>query len=340
MPDLKPIRLGVIGLGVGEQHLKGYSALENVTVTAVSDLRIAHARRVVASYQLENVFITDKAEQLLDSGLVDAVSICSYDDFHATQAMHAFGNRLHVMLEKPAVLQRQELYALTKAWQDSGCRLSSNLILRASPRFQELRAMLAKNELGDVFYLEGDYLHQILWKLREGWRGKMPFYSVMFGGGVHLIDLMRFLLGKEALEVCTMGTSKMSQGSPYKFEDTAVSLLQFEDDILAKCCASFATHRPQLHALSVFGSKGSWHNDHPHGKLFLHDHLEKPPIKIDSPYPGIQKYALLGSFVASIRDKTSSVLVGGEDVVRTMDVCLTAVDAMKEKKTLPISYTI
>ncbi len=123
------------------------------------------------------------------------VSICSYDDAHAQQVISALRAGKHVMVEKPLTLHRKDAEQILRAQQDSGRILTSNLILRHSPRFREIRRMIRAGEFGDIFYLEGDYIHQILWKLTEGWRGRMDFYCVTYGGGIHLIDLMRWLLG-------------------------------------------------------------------------------------------------------------------------------------------------
>jgi predicted dehydrogenase len=336
----KTLRVGVIGLGVGEQHLKGYTQIPNVVVSAVADLNISHAQKIVQKYKLQNVFVTQKPHLVLSHDRVDAVSICSYDNHHAQQAIRAFQNGIHVMVEKPAVLKRHELQKLVRAWKDSKKILFSNLVLRASPRFIELKKLIQSQKLGNIFYIEGDYLHNILWKLHKGWRGTIPSYSVIYGGGIHLIDIMRFLLDAEISEVSSMGTNILSQNSPYPSNDTIVSLLRFQNNILAKCTSSFATFRPQLHALNVFGSKGSWHNNTPHASLFLSDENNAQPIPIKDPYPGIQKSDLLESFIASIQGETPQINIKGEDVIRIMDVCLTAQDALEKKKTLPVSYSL
>ena len=44
----------------------------------------------------------------------------------------------------------------------------------------------------------------------------MPFYCTVYGGGIHLIDLMRWII-EEILEVSTMGNDLLTKYSEYKY---------------------------------------------------------------------------------------------------------------------------
>ena len=265
---MRPLKIGVVGLGVGEQHVIGYKAIPGCEVVAVCDIdadklaTVAERRDIAERY-------TD-ARKVTEHPAIDAVSICSYDDAHAQQVISALRAGKHVMVEKPLTLYRKDAEQILRAQQDTGL-LTSNLILRHSPRFREVRRMIKAGEFGDVFYLEGDYIHQILWKLTEGWRGRMDFYCVTYGGGIHLIDLMRWLLGQEVTEVTGMGADRLTAGSRYRYPDTIVNLLRFAGGTLAKTLTTLGPCRPQIHALSVYGTRATFVNDTPDAKLFCGD---------------------------------------------------------------------
>ena len=53
--------------------------------------------------------------------------------------MSAFNNGKHVMVEKPVVLYKKQAEKVIRAWKDSKCKITSNLILRQSPRFIKLK---------------------------------------------------------------------------------------------------------------------------------------------------------------------------------------------------------
>jgi predicted dehydrogenase len=242
------------------------------------------------------------------------------------------------MVEKPVALHRHEAEAVLRAQQDSDCYITSNLILRRSPRFVALREMIAAGRFGDIFYLEGDYIHQILWKIVTGWRAKMDFYCVTYGGGIHLIDLLRWMLREEVVEVCGMGNKLLTRVSDFRYPDTIVNLLRFEGGALAKSLTTFGPQRPQIHALNIYGTRLTFVNDLPDGKLFEGDDpADEAPLRI--PYPAVEKGDLLPDFVEAIRDRREPE-VGARDIFRVMDVCFAAWESVQAGRTVKVSYLI
>ena len=67
---------------------------------------------------------------------------------------------------------------------------------RTSERFLSLKRRIKKNNLGKIYYVEADYNYGRLNKIVKGWRSKIKNYSVTLGGGIHLIDLITFLITK------------------------------------------------------------------------------------------------------------------------------------------------
>lgn len=242
------------------------------------------------------------------------------------------------MIEKPLALNRHEAEAILRAQQDSGRFLSSNLVLRKSPRFQELKNWIAKGYFGEIVTIEGDYLHQILWKLTQGWRGEMEFYCVTYGGGIHMIDLMRWLLDEEIVEVCGMSNKKLTRGSKFNFDDTVTNLLKFKSGTVGRTTSNLGAQRPQIHGLAVYGTEKSFINDTPHAKLFHGDNSEDIEI-VETTYPGIDKFGLLPDFISSIRNGDEPE-VSAKDVFRVMDICFACYESLQAKKTVNVDYLI
>jgi len=328
------LKAGVIGLGVGERHLAGYKQIDGVTVKAIADidpdkLETVGTRQDVAERHTDWRRIVEDPE-------IDVVSICSHDDAHADQAELALKNGKHVMVEKPVALDRAGAERVMRAWADSGRLLTSNLILRRSPRFSAVREMVRRGDFGDVFYIEGDYLHQILWKITEGWRGQMDFYCVTYGGGIHLIDLMRWILGAEVTEVTGMANKVLTRTSRFPFPDTMANLLRFDTDTMAKTVTTFGPQRPQLRRLNIYGNKLSFENDVPDARLYTGDAPDDvAPMSV--PYPGIEKFDLLPDFIDAIRQDRPP-MVSAEDVFRVMDICLACWESVLNRRTVDVAY--
>ena len=332
----RKLKIGVIGLGVGEQHVIGYQRIPNVEVTDICDIDTSVLKIVGDRNNVPNRHQDYK--QITENPNIDVVSIASYDNCHAIQAISAFENGKHVMIEKPLALNRHEAEAILRAQQDSGRFLSSNLVLRKSPRFQELKNWIAKGYFGEIVTIEGDYLHQILWKLTQGWRGEMEFYCVTYGGGIHMIDLMRWLLDEEIVEVCGMSNKKLTRGSKFNFDDTVTNLLKFKSGTVGRTTSNLGAQRPQIHGLSVYGTEKSFINDTPHAKLFHGDNSEDIEI-VETNYPGIDKFDLLADFISSIRNGDEPE-VSARDVFRVMDICFACYESLKAKKTVNVDYLI
>ena len=332
----RKLKIGVIGLGVGEQHVIGYQRIPNVEVTDICDIDPSVLKIVGDRNDVPNRHQDYK--QITENPNIDVVSIASYDNCHAIQAISAFENGKHVMIEKPLALNRHEAEAILRAQQDSGRFLSSNLVLRKSPRFQELKNWIAKGYFGEIVTIEGDYLHQILWKLTQGWRGEMEFYCVTYGGGIHMIDLMRWLLDEEIVEVCGMSNKKLTRGSKFNFDDTVTNLLKFKSGTVGRTTSNLGAQRPQIHGLSVYGTEKSFINDTPHAKLFHGDNSEDIEI-VETNYPGIDKFGLLPDFISSIRNGDEPE-VSAKDVFRVMDICFACYESLTAKKTVNVDYLI
>tara|TARA_B100000029_G_C17494385_1_gene930298 strand:+ start:172 stop:1173 length:1002 start_codon:yes stop_codon:yes gene_type:complete len=333
---LRNIKVGIIGLGVGEQHLKMYQEIDECEVIAVCDVDISKANNISTKYQISETYSDWK--KITEHPNIDAISICSFDNYHAEQAISAFQSDKHVFIEKPIVLDRYELELLFQAYNSSKKLISSNLILRTEPRFKALKKMINKGQFGKIFYMEGDYLHDILWKLTNGWRGKMNFYSVIYGGGIHLIDLMRWLHGKEVIEACGMSNKILTEHSKYKYPDLTCNILKFEDEVIAKTTTTFGPRRPKFHALNIYGSKRTFINDRPHGKIYENDKLEKTQ-KMDVPYPTHNKGDLIPNFIDSIKNN-SQPNVSYLDIFRVMEICISSWEAIEKGKTVKLSYLV
>ena len=330
------LKIGIIGLGVGERHLASYKRIPNCEVVALCDLDKDRLNDVGKRFDI-GLRSTDYRD-ITERSEIDVVSVCSYDDVHVEQAISAFQNGKHVMVEKPVALFRIDAERLLRAQQDSKKYISSNLILRASPRFSELKGQIDRGEFGDISVIEGDYVHNILWKITEGWRGKMAFYSVIYGGGIHLIDLMRWLIGQEVKEVCGMSADVLTRHTDYAWGDSITTLLSFEDGAIGKSLSTYGPQRTKFHALNVYGSQKTFVNDLPYGKLFDGTEPKNEQV-VTTPYPGMAKGDLLPNFIESILEGREPN-VTAQDVFRVMDICFAVCESIRQKRTLSVGYLI
>ena len=101
---MNQVKLGIIGLGnMGSGHCNNILAglTPELKLTAAAELR--QSRRDWAKETLpDDVVLFENGDQLIESGLCDAVIIATPHYEHPRLAILAFEHGLHVMSEKPA----------------------------------------------------------------------------------------------------------------------------------------------------------------------------------------------------------------------------------------------
>ena len=95
------IRYGIIGAGsMGREHIENLKVMEGALVTAVSDPNEASRSAALAIAHPGAVAFSGHQE-LLDSGLVDAVVIATPNDTHVDVLADALSTAVAVFVEKP-----------------------------------------------------------------------------------------------------------------------------------------------------------------------------------------------------------------------------------------------
>jgi predicted dehydrogenase len=327
---MSELRAGVIGLGVGEQHIVGYDSHPNCRTVAIADLDEAKLAEVGTRHP--DCHRTVDPNEIIADPAIDIVSICSYDDAHAAQIVAALDAGKHVFVEKPLCVTREELNTIRAAHAEhADLKLSSNLVLRRSPRFMDLRERIQSGAMGELYLVEADYNYGRLWKLTEGWRGRVPDYSVMLGGGVHMVDLLLWLTGDTVEEVAAFGSGLATRNTDYQGDDTRIAILRFASGALGKVCANYSCVYPHHHKVAIYGTEATFENNVDAGLLIETRDPAVAPTKIDTAYPGVAKYALIGAFIDSILGDGEAI-VGPEDIFAAMDVCLRIDEAVKIRR--------
>ena len=226
------MKAGVVGLGVGEQHIIGYRRV-GVEVAAICDLDQAKAKSVAAKYDIPR--IADDFDDLLDE--CDMVCIASYDNYHGGQVVRALNAGKHVFCEKPLCMSWAELEAIKDAIRP-GLILTMNLPLRVH------WARILKANYGQIVSTTGRYKWGRNRKF-SGWRGKMGGYSLTLGGGIHLLDIQMSLhQGKLLGIVPTVALDGLLVGTTIVLGNSVATTI-----------SDFSYDGPHGHELTVIGNK-------------------------------------------------------------------------------------
>jgi predicted dehydrogenase len=329
--------VGVIGLGVGEQHARAFHAHPACEVRSLCDLDLERARSLASEFP--DCAVAARFEEMLADPRLDVLAIASFDDAHYEQVVAALQAGKHVFVEKPVCRTLGELADVKARWRAEGGRLKlcSNLVLRAAPLYGWLRERIRAGELGQIYAFDGDYLYGRLQKITAGWRKDVSEYSVMEGGGVHLVDLMLWLTGERPVAVTASGNRICTGATAFRYNDFAAATFEFDSGLVGRVTANFGCVHRHHHVMRVFGTQATFLYDDAGPRL----HRSRDPALsaeqlAHAPLPA-HKGDLVPAFVSAIlrnaddSDQTQSVFDG-------IGVCIAADRAVATGKKERIEY--
>lgn len=115
----KILKVGVVGLGMGKSHIKGFQLHPQAEVVALADLNKDLLAQQSQEFQVAAQY-EDYREMLAQEHL-DVISIATPNFLHLPIALAAFDAGCHVLCEKPMALNTAEANTmLTAARQEIG----------------------------------------------------------------------------------------------------------------------------------------------------------------------------------------------------------------------------
>lgn len=301
-----PLGIAVVGLGVGAAHARAYAADPRCTLRWLYDLEPERAGELAR--ELGAGRVAESYEEVLADPAVGAVSIASFDDAHFEQVLAALRAGKSVFCEKPLCRTEAEVRALREAWlARPELRLASNLVLRAAPFYRWLREECRGGGLGRVYSFDGDYLYGRLHKITDGWRRDVVDYSVMLGGGVHLVDLMLWITGERPARVTSSGNRISTEGTRFRYLDHVAATFEFPSGLVGRITANFGSVHPHHHVVRVFGTEATVLYDDQGPRQFRSRDPLVPvePLGLATLPP--TKGELIPAFVRSIVDSVGTV---------------------------------
>src|SRR5438105_7583918 len=325
--------LGVAIQGAGNvatEHIRAYQRNPRTEVVAIGSRREEGARVKAAEMGLECAIYTDYEALLAHPG-VDIVSICTPHDRHAIETIAAARAGKHILIEKPVAINRQDLREMAEAVRTAGVKTVVSFVLRWNPLVLTLKELLARGALGKLFYAEVDYLHGTWHRRRpmpvsyEQPKDRPPRtpISTFLGGGCHAVDMARYLMGSDIVEVTALAPADEGNDQPPR---TTVALVRFVNGGVGKIAGGSRPKMPYVFNIELYGEGGSVRNNRVYSDLFpgQTDFVEIPTIMPDSgdvahhPFP--EEIDHLVDCILNDRESHCNLA----DAVNTHEVCFAA----------------
>lgn len=190
-------KVAIIGCGTiaNNAHIPAYIANPEAEIKYFCDIVMERAEKAVKQYSC-GVAVNDY-RSVLEDPEVDAVSICTPNNVHASIAIDSLRAGKHVLCEKPAARTYAEALEMQKAQHETGKILNIGVVNRFNTGVNIIKKMIEDGELGELYHV---YVSFRAHRSIPGLGGAFTTKAIAGGGtlidwGVHFLDIVMYCSG-------------------------------------------------------------------------------------------------------------------------------------------------
>lgn len=215
-PD-SSIRVGLIGRdGHTGILLDSIPRMQGVQLTAYAKGRPEEDSAWIQEHPActKQTRVYENYQEMLEREKFDVAGVCLPYYQNAEASIQAARKGIHVLSEKPAATNLEDLERLAREVRQSGVRYSIMLAMRAMPIFQAARTAVQQGAVGEPILISSQKSYKYgserpwFYKERTTYGGTIPWV------GIHALDYMRWVSGQEYAQVAAHHGNKAHPVSP------------------------------------------------------------------------------------------------------------------------------
>ncbi len=226
-----PLRIAVVGTGIGRAHILAYASLpEQFQVAVVCDLDEPRARELAT--QLDVPRVANDLAQVCRMDDIDVIDLCTPSFLHYEQTLQALDAHKHVICEKPVGGSLKQVDELIAAQTRAGKHVMPIFQYRFGHGLQKLKYLVEQGMAGRAY----------LTTIETAWRRRAAYYAVPWRGkwqtelggplvtlAIHAHDALTYILGP-VQSVFARATTLVN---PIETEDCLTASVAMRDGSLA-----------------------------------------------------------------------------------------------------------
>lgn len=331
---MEKYNIGIIGAGmIAEKHIEAFQKTGRAEITWVARKDKLRLTEFTSRYGVPHG--TDNYHELLADPEVEAVVITSPPFLHRDMFIDALRAGKHVLLEKPAAINRKQLHEMLEARHrfphlkvlDCSCRHA-----RLQPKFRLVREYIQSGRLGEIYFIHHngvfrngrpgiEYHPSAKWFLNKELAGGGP----MIDWGVYDLSFHLGLLDdtptlkKVHHAFVTSGLDKKDSGTKiYNVEEHGMALLEFDNGLRYYWERAAHANVEAPHETRIYGTRGglklafcSW--DAPEITFFDSENegrgnARKEEVRVDMQNHINDDFALAEHFLDLLDEKTEPLM--------------------------------
>ncbi|MEM1222166.1 MAG: Gfo/Idh/MocA family oxidoreductase [Verrucomicrobiota bacterium] len=310
--------IALIGCGYwGKNHARNFAALG--ALKCVCDP--SEAGRAKARELAPDCDITDNIDELLSRSDLDGIVVATPAETHCEIALKAFAAGKHVLVEKPMALTHADAVKMKQSADAAGKILMVGHLLEYHPAITEIKARIAKGELGKIQYIYSNRLNFGKIRVEE---------NALWSFAPHDIALILRLTNSTPFEVTCTGGNYITPN----LADVSVSNLHFVNGVRAHIFVNWLNPFKEQKLVVIGDKKMAVFNDtEPVEKLVIYNQrvdfdgripvlekAEREIVALPTAEPlRTQSEAFLESILTG--DTPLTTAQSGIDVLRVLQAC-------------------
>ncbi len=247
-----PVRFAILGFGLHavRRLLPAFEQCNDATLVGIWRRDQEAAAKDCATHNIAHCFATREA--LCASPEVDVVFITSPDAMHRDDVLLALQHGKAVLCEKPVAMNAAEAEEMSAAAKAAGLLYGVGQNFRFNHSLEWMREQVAAGRIGTPQIAHAQYAYPA----GQAPRKWIADPTLACGGpiadvGVHCIDSLRYVLGKEVISISTLAHKDSAAD---KVEAVASLQLQMTGGVYANVTAS--ARAPYRTLVEITGSDG------------------------------------------------------------------------------------
>jgi 1,5-anhydro-D-fructose reductase (1,5-anhydro-D-mannitol-forming) len=316
---------GIIGIGKHVNRFMGPAIRDaaDTKFVAVCSRSMERAKNFASAFGAARAY--DSLAEMLKDPELDVLYVATPNHLHPENTIQAAKAGKHVLCEKPMALTEAECEKMIEACDKYKVKLGMDFQNRYHPAHIVVRRLIRDGEVGEIKVARVQYCHGRGAGLWQGWRADLSLSggAAINGSGPHPLDLLRFILGQEVVEI------RAQCIPPEGIDEQNFVLLTFENGAVATSLSGNLVPRSDNDGVfygtkakvTCKGTVGMLH----HGELFvegdnLNVHMTFP---VDDPVTGCYR-KLVEAFNKTIAENREPDIPGqnGLQMVRIVHAVL------------------
>lgn len=204
-------------IGAGDRGKDRYGAYilkhDTIEIVAVAEPDPIKREAVRLQHNIEEHLVFESWEGLLAlDKFCDGVIIATSDHLHFSPTIEALKKDYDVLLEKPMSNSALEVHQIGEAEKTSKGKVLVCHVLRYTPFYQQLKAIIESGQIGDVMTIQHNenigYYHFAHSFVRGNWRNTKESSPLILAKSCHDMDMLLWLAGDVCQTVSSFGSLK------------------------------------------------------------------------------------------------------------------------------------